>query len=793
MLPKPPFTVKFSHCIALLLLPFLCLSQNDSTLLLTPERLGERDIRFRDLSQLEVMVISATRSPEEIDQQPFTVWVITSEEILRNGFVTLGDVMRAAPGVRVSQPGNAVEGEMFLMRGLSGNQYVKILINDVPIKPAIAGGMPIGAQLPIRQAERIEVMYGPAGAIYGDEACAGVINIILKETERPVFTQADLSFGRFSYNSLDLMFGGKLGRDKNVFRYSIYGSSTIRENSDYFYDQNLFNTNRYLPFGLDSTLYGQNGNYRGANFPNDSFARTNVLPHESRMFGINLTWRGLHFTYHRMARFDRSALGLNPLAISYANPSNRLAERLETFSVGFQRKKKRRVTYNTFALERYQIDNTSTSTYVFDRLSASNYYFRRTPGMSDTAQSELLRRIYNTYASDERFAVANGLDIRIESRLKAALNPRLHLNAGGQLHFALGVPLSTYYQAPIVMSIDGSYTPRLPQPVLPYSQGLGDANFFAQLEYRGKKLSIVGGGSLNAAIFYGVQVAPRLGFVYRIDSTWAVRANASTGFRHGSLYGLVNSYSMILDQVPAFNLVTGDGGADAEKFYASELGVRFRDHSGRRADLLAFWQRADHLYRPGYLTFSSGIVPTWEYGYKNAPGMAHVIWGAQLIYRSEDRTLLDASNIRKKAVVSSKSEFYVQYARGQEQFGYGFADASEIYNQPHWTVQYRTFFKINDNGEVMVAYNHQGRSTSKYQIYKNFYELENRETELKRYSTWDLVVRIYLSKQFLVYCNFQNIFDREHAGLDATGTQDDLLYNPQPGRFVRFGVNYNMN
>jgi outer membrane cobalamin receptor len=121
--------------------------------------------------------------------------VFKAEDILRNGFVTLTDVLKAAPGIRVSQPGNAVEGETFMVRGLSGNQYMKILIDDVPIKPSVTLGMPIGAQLPIRQAERIEIMYGPAGVIYGDETCAGVVNIILKESERPVYTQADLGFG----------------------------------------------------------------------------------------------------------------------------------------------------------------------------------------------------------------------------------------------------------------------------------------------------------------------------------------------------------------------------------------------------------------------------------------------------------------------------------------------------------------------------------------------------------------------------------------------------------------------
>lgn len=773
-----------------LLLPCFAQAQNDSTLLLAPERLVEKDILFRDLSLEEVKVISATRTPEEIDEQPFSIWVITGEEILRNGFVTLGDVLRAAPGIRVSQPGNAVEGETFLMRGVSGNQYVKVLINDVPIKPAIALGMPIGAQLPIRQAERIEVLYGPAGAIYGEEACAGVINIILKETERPVFTQADLSFAKNGYNSLDLMFGGKLGRDKNIFRYSIYGGSTVRDDSDYFYDPSLFNTNKYLSFGLDSTLYTRNPNYRGASTAKDSFARTGVLPHESRMFGINLTWRGLHFTYHRLARFDRSALGLNPLAVSYANPSNRLAETLETFSMGFQHKKKKRVTQNTFSFERYQVTNTSTTTYVFDRLSAANYYARANPNMSDSVRTSLLNGIYNWYASDERFATANGLDARAESRLSGSLGKRLAINAGGQIHFSTGTPLTSYYPVPVSVGLDGAVSPKLPKVIAPVSKGDLDGNFFAQLEWHSKHINFFGGGAMNISVEQGITLAPRFGILYKIDSTWSLRTNASTGFRHASPYGYANSYQII--PATGFQVTAGSSDFGTEQFYAGEAGIRY--HAGRyRADIGLYWQQAHHLYRPGYLVPEPGIIAASSYGYKNAPGLAQSLWGIQALFKSENKEFLEIGGVRRKAVISGKTELFIQYTRGKEWFGYGISSTDEVLNQPKWMTQFRSFIKVNKNLEIVVAANKQSGALSKSVLYKDFYELQDRAERLVKFTTWDLILRAYLSNHFLVYCNFQNIFDREYQGLDATGTQDDLLYNPQPGRFVRFGVNYNMN
>lgn len=784
--------MKRLSALLLALTPWFCAAQNDSTLLLSPEKLEERDILFRDHSHEGTKVFSATRSLEDVDKQPFTVWVITGEEILRNGFVTLADVLRAAPGIRVSQPGNAVEGETFLMRGLDGNQYVKILINDVPIKPAVALGMPIGAQLPIRQAERIEVVYGPAGAIYGDEACAGVVNIILKETERPVFTQADLSFGRYSYNSLDLMFGGKLGRDKNIFRYSIYGSSTVRENSDYFYDLNLFNTKNYLPFRLDTNLYLQNASYRGENNPRDSIARLNVLPHESRMFGINLTWRGLHFTYHRLARFDRSATGLNPLAVSYANPSNRLAERMEMFSLSFQRKRNKRVTDNMIAFDSYQINNTSTSTFLFDHLSSSYYYIRQQehPTMSDSAHNALIHNIYQNYGS-ERFAVANGFDLRVESRVSAALSSKLSITSGGQFHIGAGSPLNAYYPVPVTVSIDGAYTPPLHLPVQPAHDAVTDANLFAQLDWRSKHLIVTGGGALNFALFQGITPLPRLGILYQIDSTWSVRANGSTGLRNGSIYGIGNSYTY--NQASGFDLQASNDRLKTEKIYSAECGVRVRKAGGGISELMGFWQSAYDLLRPGYIYQLPGIVNSWHFGFTNAPGLAQEYWGIQYLGKSETKHILNVTFGRNVAIVGGKTELFVQYARGKEWFGYNLPKTNDVLNQPHWTVQYRNFFTINQKAEVVIAWVHQSSSLSKSVLYKDFYQLSSHPGELKKYNSWDISLRIFLSKQFLVYCHVYNIFDQDFGGLDATGTADDLLYNPQPGRQVRFGVNYNMN
>ena len=200
---------------ALLFFPMLVVGQVDSVVL-TADKLLLQDIRPIEKKETNQQVFAATRSMKELKELPFSIHVITKDEIRDNGYRTLVDALKMAPGIRVSQPGNALEGETFMMRGLMGNTYTKILINGNPIKPVVVRGMPIGAQIPIQQAERIEIIYGPTGTLYGADASAGVINIVLEETERPVYTQANLSVGSNQYTNLDISFAGRLGKQKNT-------------------------------------------------------------------------------------------------------------------------------------------------------------------------------------------------------------------------------------------------------------------------------------------------------------------------------------------------------------------------------------------------------------------------------------------------------------------------------------------------------------------------------------------------------------------------------------------------
>lgn len=788
--------IQFFGLALLLVCPFALSAQTDTTLLLKPEKLGYQHISSRDVALQKPRALSATRSVEDLDQLPFTVWTVTAEDILRFGFVTLGDVLRAAPGIRVSQPGNAVEGETFLVRGLAGNQHVKVLINDVPIVPTGAHGISIGAQLPIRQAERIEVVYGPNSVLYGNDACAAVVNIILKETERPVFTQADLSFGSTGFNNLDLMFGGKMGSGRNIFRFNLYGTSTVREKWD-VYDDNFrtHNPTQYHLLGLNSNDYINNRNFLPAE-PSSLGPKLAPISHESRLFGGNFNWRGIHFMYHRMARFDHSALGLNPFSISWGNSGNRLNERMETFALGFRNKKQ--TFHNTLSLIRYRVEGTSSASYLFNRLFLMEYKIRYDSTLSENQRDLLKSEIFDKYASRERYTVANAFDLRFESRMHVPLRTNLYLDVGLQLNRSDGAAATHYYEVPLENLRVGEYLPfNKPFSVPSIAAEDFTSNLFGQLAWRGKRLRLLAGGSTFASGSHEyVTTALRLAGLYRFDSTWSVYANYGTGFRPSNGYENANRFAFYYSGTDYDSyLRIGDQANKLTSVRTFESGLRFV-----RGDLQFngsfFYQNVYHLIRAGQVNFtttSSGVYPLWEYGYEAAPGRALTMWGVQGMLVSKGQEVPISRGNRREITLRGRTEFFFQYSEGKEWFGEPFPAANEIRNSPRWMTQFR-MWTGNDKFEIMLASNLQQSVLSKVATYGEFWQRDP-TTLIQRYPrfrSWDMMLRLYLSKHLVAYCLAQNVFNRQISGLDATGTPEDLNFPIQQGRTLRFGVNYNL-
>jgi len=128
----------------------------------------------------EATTVASKTPVKEVSRAPGTVYVFTSEDLYKQGILTVADLLKRIPGIQM-QP-TTQEGMQVWFRGVQ-NQYnsnVLLLIDSVPMRDYFFGHFHVDEMLPVENIEKIEVLVGPGSVIHGANAFAGVINITTK-------------------------------------------------------------------------------------------------------------------------------------------------------------------------------------------------------------------------------------------------------------------------------------------------------------------------------------------------------------------------------------------------------------------------------------------------------------------------------------------------------------------------------------------------------------------------------------------------------------------------------------
>lgn len=162
--------------------------------------------------ETEVTVSIASGQDQPIEKAPGVVSVVTGDEIRSLGATTLEEVLRTVPGVDVLAD-NLGRGRIVMRgipSGLSGgsSESVLLLFNGHPVNEAVNGGFTIvNLSIPVDNIKRVEILRGPASALYGGGALAGVINIITETTDDLRGISASVGFGSFGAQQYTLRLG----------------------------------------------------------------------------------------------------------------------------------------------------------------------------------------------------------------------------------------------------------------------------------------------------------------------------------------------------------------------------------------------------------------------------------------------------------------------------------------------------------------------------------------------------------------------------------------------------------
>jgi len=183
----------------------------------------------RDISELapedlmKLTVTSAANKEEPLSKVGAALFVITREDIASSGANNIPDLLRLVPGVEVAQI-NANQWAISI-RGFNSfysNKVLALIDGRALYQPSFSTVLWDMQDMPLEDIERIEVIRGPGGTIWGANAVNGVINII---TRRARDTQAGLmSAGAGSWRTgVGLMqYGGKIGPEGTYRAFAKY-------------------------------------------------------------------------------------------------------------------------------------------------------------------------------------------------------------------------------------------------------------------------------------------------------------------------------------------------------------------------------------------------------------------------------------------------------------------------------------------------------------------------------------------------------------------------------------------
>lgn len=794
--------MKVLYNFILILLIFIippCYGQDDTTIfnVLKPAILGVDNIKST-IDTGEFRVQSASRSLKNISDLPMSIYVITHQDILQNGYTTLTDVLKSLPGVRVSQPGSGELGETFQFRGLPGNQYTKILINNNPIKPSVVAGMPIGNQLPIRQAERIEIIYGPAAAAYGADAVTGVINIVLKEADKGTFVRGDIFGGSNSFTYTNFTIGGKAGKNKNILNYCFYGSKSEKQdlNAVNGYDK-VYNPLNNLqqngikidlgngpvdPIQIDESAITNSGKtikeftdkYYGANYQGSLNKPTiEDIGSSSYMFGIDLKYKGLGLTLSRMYRRTHSSIGLSPLMYRYDNPQNFWGDYIDQVAFSYNKAMKRFTTSTNISAINYKMDNASSL--GITRLN-----------------------------TDRAYLYSSSTDFQIEQLFTILPLKNTEIIIGGSAQVTAGLPLTNILEKPfnqkLYKKIDGSdIKPHDVMDRFGFNQySTMNGSLFSQAFIVLDKIRIMAGIRYDGYITDKdndenriSSFNPRLALMYKHSNSLSFIGSYGTAFKVPPASLTYRSLAFVpSDQpdrvkylsVPSFRL-------RPEKYHSIEFGGNAKVFDYIDVKFSVYYNRIKDL-------ISSKQVPIDLKQYPKATAYTDSLWASTYVNAINSKSELYGfqATLKFKNIIPSikfSTEFSYSLTRQTDNRSKIQEIIGNLQIMPKHIGHLNFSATPFKNFSVMLDY----YWISKWlrvvipveSIYKDIF------SNVEGYFTADITTYYRLGENLNLLVKCTNFLDEKHGGISATGTNYDLPFNPQTGTNFQFGLSYTFN
>jgi outer membrane receptor protein involved in Fe transport len=155
------------------------------------------------------IIVTAQKREENVNTVPMSITAVTGEQLERAGVTEVRDLVKVSPGFSyadsyVGSPIYTLRGIGFSDISLGGRSTVSLYVDQAPIPFAIESR---GVNLDL---ERVEILKGPQGTLFGQNATGGAINFIAAKPTRSLVAGLDASYGSFNASNLTGFISGPL-------------------------------------------------------------------------------------------------------------------------------------------------------------------------------------------------------------------------------------------------------------------------------------------------------------------------------------------------------------------------------------------------------------------------------------------------------------------------------------------------------------------------------------------------------------------------------------------------------
>jgi iron complex outermembrane receptor protein len=217
-----------------------------------------QDQEQQEAGPIEEIIVTAQKREQNLQDVPAAVSMITGEALMKAGLTDAKELQLYVPSLTYSD-GNVARGTGFLIRGIGTRSFDQgVEASVLTVVDGVVNGIAAQALVDLIDIERVEVLRGPQGFLFGKNASAGVVNVITRAPTEETEVLASFSYGSLDEMKASASVAGGLG-DSTRGRLTAYANSRDGYIKNVYNGEDLNDTDEYgirgkLDFDLSDNL-----------------------------------------------------------------------------------------------------------------------------------------------------------------------------------------------------------------------------------------------------------------------------------------------------------------------------------------------------------------------------------------------------------------------------------------------------------------------------------------------------------------------------------------------------------